>query len=790
MSLDPKIVLHGNKVAAGQAIRAARILLDGQMRKDAAYGIPVSKVRYVLPTGQIVIATHEYGQTYLDISASLPAQKYLNKAAKQYITGVEQGYAHDHIIQVGDSWTNQIGQYEYPGVITGGWVYADNGILVAGGPIAAGVFGTATGTNSLGVSTYGISPSSSVNYLRFKDTKNPNSLVIDSPVCPFGEVLVGQSPLVYIGANTVMGVATAPGSWADRPASPAAGQQYTNEMSVPFFVSYKFDPAKPGNGVWAKLADVKQYTPDQLISVTYSYLGLPPCPQIAYPSMAVSFQSAQVAETITAVSLRLPTISGNPYWYIGPILNTLDYTWGASSYLALTYNTGNPILATSRGSFVYIGYAQVSGTPSTEYNYPSGAMVGFPQWSIAANVYYTFCSQNTSTGAAGAPPPYNYPPTSTPKNWGASYSGGNPPPSSFYSKPPYPFVLTTAWDDPAAKYSVNPVPQTPNNNPPCGTGFSGYSYASPGIDLTTNTYSVQAPLSDVDPYNGGYDYTYLYCLNYTVSPTRIAVGDASGISAYGTLFAWMGTGYTTAALHKSVDGGASWAPCGPSEKYTKYMGFGRNTGWSQYPALYPEPAAGVIYAGSRCVLAWSASQFSPNANGSDDPQYIAETVESGAAPAAVDMFWSEDMGGTWSTHTVQVSPSSSPQYYLCYALMMGLGEAMCSVPGTGEAVLFSKGKTPSNVSDPLGLIPNYAPCDPPFSGFQTPFWTGPVAGVFGDAGGSQPLKMRVQGGVLACYSYPWNSSTYNPPWWGGSGFTVLGGHGKPYAYMQGVYAVP
>ncbi len=72
MSLDPKITLHGDKVSAGSVIRQARILLYEQMRKDISFGNSVSKVRYVLPTGQAVVATHEYARTYLDISAPRP----------------------------------------------------------------------------------------------------------------------------------------------------------------------------------------------------------------------------------------------------------------------------------------------------------------------------------------------------------------------------------------------------------------------------------------------------------------------------------------------------------------------------------------------------------------------------------------------------------------------------------------------------------------------------------------------------------------------------------------------
>jgi len=105
MSLDPKIVLHGDKVAAGQAIRAARILLDGQMRKDIALGTPVSKVRYVLPTGQIVVATHEYSQTYLDISASSPGAPHAAQnpgvpgSSGLYLMGVDkQGNIQEYLV--------------------------------------------------------------------------------------------------------------------------------------------------------------------------------------------------------------------------------------------------------------------------------------------------------------------------------------------------------------------------------------------------------------------------------------------------------------------------------------------------------------------------------------------------------------------------------------------------------------------------------------------------------------------------------------------------------------------
>lgn len=56
-------------------IQAARVLLDTQLRQDAAYNRPVSKVRYVLPDQTVVVVTHEYDQTYIQIAPRKVAQE-------------------------------------------------------------------------------------------------------------------------------------------------------------------------------------------------------------------------------------------------------------------------------------------------------------------------------------------------------------------------------------------------------------------------------------------------------------------------------------------------------------------------------------------------------------------------------------------------------------------------------------------------------------------------------------------------------------------------------------------
>lgn len=64
---DPKIRVHGNYNTGAAHINRARAILYVHLLEDNAYNIQVSKKKYTLAPGVECIATHEYGQTYLDI---------------------------------------------------------------------------------------------------------------------------------------------------------------------------------------------------------------------------------------------------------------------------------------------------------------------------------------------------------------------------------------------------------------------------------------------------------------------------------------------------------------------------------------------------------------------------------------------------------------------------------------------------------------------------------------------------------------------------------------------------
>lgn len=73
MFVDPKVSFTQRVADPAAAIRKARILLDYQLRQDAAFNRQVSRARYQLGPSITCLITHEFGRTYIELDQSVSA---------------------------------------------------------------------------------------------------------------------------------------------------------------------------------------------------------------------------------------------------------------------------------------------------------------------------------------------------------------------------------------------------------------------------------------------------------------------------------------------------------------------------------------------------------------------------------------------------------------------------------------------------------------------------------------------------------------------------------------------
>jgi len=803
MTLDPKIVLYGNPKLATRDIEAARVLLYQQISQDIKFGRPVSKVRYTLPDGTVVVATHEFGQSYIEITA--PYVSVVGVSSKSPVYTISQF----GIWELRHGYIGQKTPATLP-LYPPGLTYADNGWFVTGGQPD---ISNSAGTNpnyqinqtptELGISYPTGTYFSIADNLLFISQNHISNNPIVTPNCPFGYIAVfyGSSP-VYIGKNTIlcMVIPSTPTSVANPYIYNYAlfeGQSVTINQIAPLFATYTFDPTNPANGSWAAASPISQYLPDIILEQTLECVNLPTPGCLASNGSITTDSVANGTLRCTSLSLQYPTVTSNPYWYCGPICNwtviqavsmpsgcttSNPSGTGTNYYNWLAYYSGLYAMQWGGNVLSYFGGAQIPNAYAIEFNYLGQNQCGFTNWNIpqrligvvgidsnqttnttpTANEFCVVQQDPVSPGAvdnttfvnlAGVPPNYmSYPggyaliqyvsgstyesvlpfpdnnsyyvysyldPTST------AWNSAQPPSPSFFSNNAFlyaPLLYPNNSNIPTTGYPTSP--NWPSSSAATGTvpsnwsssynGFAvtfplnnPYTFYSSGITrLGFNALQEEAANNwdstnltnnpSTDPYAGAQNGATIDLNTLTLIPNSLAVADASS-SGLGTLFTWMGTAARTQSLMRSTDGGLSWVPVGPVSVFPK---FGHpappNNGGDGYSGNISaiDTYAGVGYVGSQCLLAWAYSDYSQNANGSEDPTSIAEVVETNSVPQTITAYWSTDLGATWNIYSFAVDinnyPGNAPPYPT--VVMLGVGKAALIWPGssTPGAVYFDQ----------------------------------------------------------------------------------------------------